>query len=117
MKNRIATAASVFLLCSIIYLSCSKSSSSNNNTSNNSPNTVTMAGMAFSPGTITVSAGTTITWKNNDNMAHTVTADDNSFDSGNIGAGSSYSKTFSVAGTYNYHCTIHAGMNGKVVVQ
>jgi len=85
--------------------------------SNNSPNTVTMAGMAFSPGTITVSAGTMITWKNNDNMAHTVTADDNSFDSGNIGAGSSYSRTFSVAGTYNYHCTIHAGMNGKVVVQ
>jgi len=50
-------------------------------------------------------------------MAHTVTADDNSFDSGNIGAGGSYSRTFSVAGTFNYHCTIHAGMNGKVVVQ
>jgi plastocyanin len=76
-----------------------------------------MAGMAFSPGTITVPVNTTITWKNNDNMAHTVTADDNSFDSGNIGAGSSFSRTFSVAGTYNYHCTLHAGMNGKVIVQ
>src|SRR5215471_13182038 len=116
MKNRIVTAGSAFLLFSIISLSCSKSSSTNNN-SNNSANTVTMAGMAFSPGTITVSAGTTITWKNTDNMAHTVTADDNSFDSGNIAAGSNYSRTFTVAGTYNYHCTIHAGMNGKVIVQ
>jgi len=115
MKHRIETVASMFLLFSLVFLSCSKSS--NNTNSNTSPNTVTMAGMAFSPGTITVSAGTTITWKNNDNMAHTVTADDNSFDSGNIGAGGSYSRTFSVAGTFNYHCTIHAGMNGKVVVQ
>lgn len=116
MKNRIATIMGMVLLSFVTFLSCSKSSS-NNSASNNSPNTVTMAGMAFSPGTITVPAGTTITWKNTDNMAHTVTADDNSFDSGNIGAGSSYTRTFSVAGTYNYHCTIHAGMNGKVVVQ
>jgi len=116
MKNRIATVVSVLLLSSIIFVSCSKSSSNNSN-STATPNTVTMAGMAFTPATITVSPGTTITWKNTDNMAHTVTADDNSFDSGNIGAGSSFSKTFSVAGTYNYHCTIHAGMNGKVIVQ
>jgi len=117
MKNRIATIMSVLLLSFAIFLSCSKSSYNNNNNSNNSPNTVSMAGMAFSPGTITVPVNTTITWKNNDNMAHTVTADDNSFDSGNIGAGSSFSRTFSVAGTYNYHCTLHAGMNGKVIVQ
>src|SRR5262245_38062691 len=117
MKNSIATIASMFMLVAVMSLSCSKSSSNNNNNSNNSPNTVTMAGMAFSPGTITVPVNTTITWKNTDNMAHTVTADDNSFDSGNIGAGSSYSRTFSVAGTYNYHCTLHAGMTGKVIVQ
>jgi len=106
---------SVFLLSFATFLSCSKGYSSNNN-SNNSPNTVSMAGMAFSPGTITVPVNTTITWKNNDNTAHTVTADDNSFDSGNIGAGSSFSRTFSVAGTYNYHCTLHANETATVVV-
>lgn len=81
------------------------------------PNTVSIANMAFTPATITVSAGTKITWMNNDNITHTVTADDNSFDSGNIGGGSSFSRTFSVAGTYSYHCTIHPMMIAKVVVQ
>jgi plastocyanin len=73
--------------------------------------------MAFTPANITVSVGTKITWNNNDNITHTVTADDNSFDSGNISGGSSYSRTFSVAGTYSYHCTIHPNMTGKVMVQ
>jgi plastocyanin len=72
--------------------------------------------MTFTPATITVTAGTTVTWKNNDNMTHTVTANDDSYDSGNIGAGSSFSKTFSIAGTYPYHCSIHPSMTGKVVV-
>jgi|SRR5215471_15743317 len=115
MKNGFATVAGAVLLSCVIYFSCSKSSSNSNTPA--TPNTVNMAGMAFSPATITVPVNSTITWKNTDNMAHTVTADDNSFDSGNIAAGSSYSRTFTVAGTYNYHCTIHAGMNGKVIVQ
>jgi plastocyanin len=72
--------------------------------------------MTFTPATITVTAGTTVTWKNNDNMTHTVTANDDSYDSGNIGSGSSFSKTFSIAGTYPYHCSIHPSMTGKVVV-
>src|SRR5215831_9612730 len=98
MKNKIASVASLILLASIIYVSCSKSSSNNSNTPPAS-NTVTMANMAFSPANITVSVGTKVTWNNTDNMTHTVTADDNSFDSGNIGSGSSFSRTFSVAGT------------------
>ena len=73
--------------------------------------------MAFTPATITVTAGTMVTWTNNDNMTHTVTADDNSFDSGNLTSGSNYSRTFSVAGTYPYHCTIHPNMIAKVIVQ
>jgi len=50
-------------------------------------------------------------------MTHTVTGDDNSFDSGNISAGSRFSRTFSVVGTYKYHCTIHPSMTGTVVVK
>jgi plastocyanin len=73
--------------------------------------------MSFTPASITVSPGTTVKWNNNDNMTHTVTGDDNSFDSGNISAGSSFSRMFSVAGTYTYHCTIHPSMTGTVVVK
>lgn len=116
MKNKIASVVSLMLLIPIIFVSCSKSSSNNNN-STAAPNTVTIANMAFTPATITVTPGTTVTWNNNDNMTHTVTADDDSFDSGNIGAGSSFTKMFSVAGTYKYHCSIHPSMLGTVTVK
>ncbi|HEY1872456.1 MAG TPA: cupredoxin family copper-binding protein [Chitinophagaceae bacterium] len=118
MKNKIAILVSLILVSAIIIFSCSKNSS--NSMSNNTPaapNTVSIANMAFTPATITVSAGTKITWMNNDNMTHTVTADDMSFDSGNIAGGSSFSRTFSVVGSYPYHCTIHPNMTGTVVVK
>ena len=78
---------------------------------------VTIAGFAFSPATVTVSVGDTVTWTNNDGVAHTATANGGSFDTGNIGGGSSDSVTFDTAGTFAYHCKIHAAMTGKVVVQ
>jgi len=115
MKNRIASVVSLSLLFSTVLISCSKSSGTSNNAPPE-PNTVSIINMTFTPATITVTAGTTVTWKNNDNMTHTVTANDDSYDSGNIGAGSSFSKTFSIAGTYPYHCSIHPSMTGKVVV-
>jgi len=115
MKNRIARVVSLSLLFSTILVSCSKSGGTSNNAPLE-PNTVSIINMTFAPATITVTAGTTVTWKNNDNMTHTVTANDDSYDSGNIGAGSSFSKTFSIAGTYPYHCSIHPSMTGKVVV-
>jgi len=76
-----------------------------------------MSGMAFSPATLTVSAGTTVTWKNDDTMAHTSTSDTGVWDTGNIAAGASKTTTFPTAGTYAYHCTYHSGMKGTVVVQ
>jgi plastocyanin len=72
--------------------------------------------MAFNPVTITVAAGTTITWTNNDGVAHTVTSDTALFDSGSIPSGGTYSHTFSTAGTFAYHCKFHAGMTATVVV-
>ena len=115
-KNRIASVVPLILLLSTILVSCSKSSGTNNNLPP-APNTVSIVNMAFTPGTITVMAGTTVTWKNNDNMTHTVTADDDSYDSGNIGTGSSFTKAFSIAGTYPYHCSIHPSMKATIVVQ
>lgn len=71
---------------------------------------------AFSPATITVTAGTTVTWTNKDAIAHTVTSDASLFDSGSMAANGVYSYTFATAGTYPYHCTFHTMMTGTVIV-
>jgi plastocyanin len=72
---------------------------------------------AFSPGTLTVAAGTTVTWTNNDAVVHTVTSDTGLFDSGQMSKGSHFSHTFSDKGTFQYHCTIHTNMHGTIIVQ
>jgi plastocyanin len=78
--------------------------------------TVTIDNYAFSPASITVSVGTTVTWVNNDTTAHTVTADDGSFDSGNLAPGESFTYTFTSAGSFVYHCNYHPNMEGTVAV-
>ena len=78
---------------------------------------INIASRAFSPATITVPVNTTVTWTNNDGMAHTVTSDTGLFDSGTFGAGGTYSYQFTTAGTYNYHCTLHPDMIATIIVQ
>jgi plastocyanin len=82
-------------------------------------NTVVMTGMAFSPLTLTVSKGTTVTWSNHDPNAHTATSDNGTWNTGNIAGGNSATQLFSTAGTYHYHCTYHQsmGMVGTIIVQ
>jgi plastocyanin len=70
---------------------------------------------AFSPGIINVTVGGSVTW-NNVSREHTVTAADDSFDSGVIDAGQDFSHTFDAAGTFDYLCMIHTDMTGRVVV-
>ncbi len=78
---------------------------------------VSISGFAFSPASLTAKQNTKVTWTNNDSVTHTVTSDTGLFDSGNIPAGGTYNYTFSTAGTYAYHCTIHPNMKGTVMVQ
>lgn len=78
--------------------------------------TVTMQNMSFSTTSLSITKGTTVTWTNNDNTTHTVTADDNSFNSGDITAGHSFTRTFSTPGTFAYHCIYHSMMKANVVV-
>ena len=73
--------------------------------------------MAFTPARIEIEAGTTVTWKNNDPLAHSVTAADRSFDSGLIQPGATWSYTFTKPGTYDFSCTPHPFMKGVVVVK
>ena len=65
---------------------------------------------------ITVSVGTTVEWTNSDPLPHTVTANDNSFNSGLIQPGKTYRHTFTKAGTFNYYCVPHPFMKGVIVV-
>ncbi len=81
--------------------------------------TVMIQNFAFSPATLTVKAGTTVTWTNNDGTQHTVTPDAGApagFGSGGLSPGTSYSFTFTSPGTYPYHCSIHTSMKGTVIV-
>lgn len=78
---------------------------------------VTISGFAFSPQTLTVAKGTTVTWTNNDSSTHSVTSDTGVWDSGNLSTGKSFSFTFNQVGTFPYHCNIHSSMTAKIVVQ
>ena len=77
---------------------------------------------AFIPATLTIKAGTTVTWTNNTAVGHTVTSDDGkSFDSGMANPiaaqGGTFSFTFTKAGTFAYHCEIHPFMKATIIVQ
>jgi plastocyanin len=78
--------------------------------------TVDIKNTAFNPTSITVKVGDKVTWTNNDGFAHTVTADDNSFDSNNVDGGKTFDHTFTTAGTFAYHCKIHPFMKATVTV-
>jgi plastocyanin len=78
---------------------------------------VTIVDFSFSPGTITINQGDTVTWVNNGPTPHSATASGGSFDTGIFPAGQSRSHTFDEAGTFAYICTPHPQMRGTVVVQ
>ncbi len=78
---------------------------------------VTISDYKFTPDTVTVNEGDTVTWTNEDPVAHTATADDGSFDTGTLRKGESGSATFTQAGTISYFCQPHPYMKGKVIVQ
>lgn len=81
---------------------------------------VTIAGFAFDPASIEVSAGATVTWSNTDGAQHTVTAGEPGTPADTFGEsvdpGSRAEITFDEAGTFPYFCTIHPSMTGEVVV-
>ncbi len=87
---------------------------------------VVMRNLAFSPATITIHVGQTVTWRNDDSAQHTTTSGSCSgsvcspmpgWDSGVLNRGQSFSHTFNTAGTFHYYCRVHgAMMQGSVVV-
>lgn len=79
-------------------------------------NTVAIQNFTFSPAAVTVKVGTTVTWTNQDQDPHTVSAMSGPFHSPALNTGQSYRYTFTTPGTFQYLCTIHPFMTATVVV-
>ncbi len=77
---------------------------------------MTIAEFAFGPAELSVAAGTTVTFVNNDSAPHTATADDGSFDTGTIEPGASATVTVDAAGSFAYHCNFHPNMTATLTV-
>ena len=125
-KNRLLTAITMLSVALLVSTSCNKSTVYDmpyttsygglGSTGGPGPNDVFIQGLTFYPASISVAAGTTITWTNKDAIAHTVTSNSNAFDSGTVSSGATFSFTFATAGTYSYHCAIHPSMVASVTV-
>jgi plastocyanin len=79
--------------------------------------TILIGGFKYQPDTLTVSAGDTVEWQNNDIVPHTVTATDKSFSSGAIRPGATWKFVAKKTGNFPYVCTPHPNMHGKLIVQ
>jgi amicyanin len=79
--------------------------------------TVKIHDFAFSPPSLTVKAGTTVTWRNKDDIPHTVASSTRLFKSKALDTDDSYSFTFNEPGSYEYFCTLHPHMTAKIVVE
>ena len=122
------------MLCAIGLTACGGSSSMSANGSNPTGSggggiaaNVTIANTAYSPASITITAGGSVKWTNTDATTHSVTADAaGGFDSnltgsmpdpyGGSSGGGTFTQKFASAGTFAYHCTYHASMHGTVTV-
>lgn len=87
------------------------------NTMTTAAGRVSIADFAFSPASITVHVGDSVTWTNSDSVPHTTTSDTEIWNSGALQPGASFSHTFTSAGSFAYHCMIHPFMTGTVIVQ
>jgi plastocyanin len=126
-------------LCLGVLLACGSSDAGSSGGSLNGPTeppsppptaSVSAFDFQFSPSPTQISVGGQVTWTNNGPSIHTVTSDSGQWDSGLISAqgsggdpysgggsaGGSYIRTFSQAGTFTYHCSIHANMKGTITV-
>jgi plastocyanin len=80
-------------------------------------NEIVIQNFAFEPATLTVKAGTKVTWVNRDDEPHTATATDKRFNSKVLENGDRFSTEFTQPGTYKYYCALHPKMTGQIVVK
>jgi plastocyanin len=119
----------VLIIAMIAFTSCTQYGNQQNNppTTNVPPATsppsiestnIYIKNFAFSPSSMTIKKGSTVIWTNSDSAPHTVTSDSGTeLSSDQLSNGQTYSHVFNSAGTFNYHCGIHASMKAEVIVQ
>jgi plastocyanin len=86
-------------------------------TANQASGSVKIQNFAFSPASVTIKKGESVTWTNEDSASHTIVSDSNVFQSGSLANGQTFSFTFNTAGQFPYHCSIHPSMKAMVIVQ
>jgi len=84
---------------------------------NSVPDQVVIENFSFVPATLTVKAGTKVTWVNRDDVPHTATDTDKRFNSKALDTDDQFAFTFSEPGTYNYFCALHPKMTGQIIVK
>lgn len=117
MKNnsRISIVAAFLLLAAITLVESHPAFATA--PANAKPIEITIDNFSFTPSTITVKAGTPITWTNRDDIPHTVASSDFVFKSKALDTDDQFSFTLTKPGTYTYFCSLHPKMTAKVVVQ
>ena len=83
--------------------------------SNNQANAVSIKNFAFNPAALTVKSGDTVTWTNDDSAPHQIKS--TAFNSDMLSTGQSFSFTFNQTGSYDYICSVHPSMAGKIIVE
>ena len=123
MKNKIA-AISLIALSLILVTGCGTQTKNTNQAATPklelpaesvTNNTVTILNFAFSPSTLTINKGETVTWVNEDSAPHAIKFE--TFNSETFSKGKTYSKTFDEVGSFNYYCSIHPSMVGTIIVK
>jgi plastocyanin len=90
----------------------------NSGSSNPATQNIQIMNFAFSPSSLTIHAGDTVVWTNQDSAGHSVVSDSGSeINSPILSTGQTYSHTFTTPGTYSYHCSVHLSMKGTIIVQ
>jgi plastocyanin len=116
MKKRftLRMAVLLMLLVGLVVLGREKSQAGSQS---NATDEVKIDNFSFTPTTVTVAAGTTVTWMNSDDVPHTVVSDDQIFKSKVLDTDERFSYTFTKPGTYPYFCSVHPKMTAKIVVR
>jgi plastocyanin len=112
MNSRIPSSAALALLAFFSF-----GASAGDRSADADPTTVYIKDFMFTPVTLTVSVGTTVTWQNLDEEPHTIRSVDEQVKTGALDQNERYSFRFDRPGTYKYVCSIHPSMVGTIVVK